>query len=104
MSSMLKILDADRVFIGTLLVPDGVKQGMKLRGYYQMAVYDKTQFPFTPDFMFGPHAQIVVQHVLFRDARDPTGRLCATVEGMTIAELEREDGFAFIPKSAAGGR
>ena len=23
MSSMLKILDADRVFIGTLLVPDG---------------------------------------------------------------------------------
>ena len=102
MSSMLKILDADRVFIGTLLVPDGVKQGLKLRGYHQMTIIDEMMSPFAPDFMRDP--SVTVKTILFHDARDLTGRLCATVEGMSIAELEREDGFAFIPKSSSGAK
>ena len=102
MSSMLKILDADRVFIGTLLVPDGVKQGLRQRGYYQMAFYAPLEVSYAADYV--PDVASHALRVLFRDARDLTGRLCATVEGMSIAELEREDGFAFIPKSSSGAK
>ena len=102
MSSMLKIVDGNQVFIGTLLVPDGVKQGLRQRGYYQMAFYAPLEVSYAADYV--PNVNSHALRVLFRDACDSNGRVCATVEGMTIAELEREDGFAFIPKSAAGGR
>ena len=104
MSSMLKIVDGNRVFIGTLLVPDGVKNGLKKSDYYPLYFSDSMgPLNWASDHVRNTET-VQVKRVLFRDARDPTGLLCATVKGMTIAELEREDGFAFIPKSAAGGR
>ena len=102
MSSMLKIVDKDGVFIGTLLVPETVKKCLRLNGFCQMSI--SASVPMYADYVFDKKVP-APNDVLFRDKPSSAmPGMCATVEGMSIAELEREDGFAFIPKSAAGGR